>query len=240
MIYGYCRISTKTQNIDRQERNIKAVYPDAHIIKETYTGTTADRPQWKKLLKAVKPNDTIIFDSVSRMSRNATEGIELYMDMYSKGINLVFLKEGYINTDVYKKRTAELIAMTGNRIADVYINATNEVLMILAKEQIQIAFEQAEKEVQDLRQRTKEGLVTAKLNGKRVGNTTGNKLTTKKSIKAKEEIKKYSKSFSGNLNDAETMKITGITHNTYYKYKRELMQELLTGDEIRGQIKFDI
>ena len=38
-IYGYCRISTAKQNIDRQVRNILAVYPKAKIIKETFTGT---------------------------------------------------------------------------------------------------------------------------------------------------------------------------------------------------------
>ena len=39
MIYGYCRISTPKQSIDRQVRNILAIYPNAKIVKETYTGT---------------------------------------------------------------------------------------------------------------------------------------------------------------------------------------------------------
>ena len=49
-IYGYCRISTSKQNIERQERNIKAEYPTATIIREAYTGTKIDRPQFTKLL----------------------------------------------------------------------------------------------------------------------------------------------------------------------------------------------
>lgn len=240
MIYGYCRISTSKQNIDRQERNILKDYPTAHIIKEAYTGTTTDRKEFQKLLKLVKQDDTIIFDSVSRMSRNADEGIKLYMELYNKNINLVFLKEGYINTDVYRKRTTEFIAMTGNKIADVYINATNEVLMILAQEQIQIAFEQAEKEVQDLRQRTKEGIITARLNGKQIGITKGTKLNIKGKDEKKEQIKKYSRSFSGTLSDKEVMKLVGLARNTYYKYKGEIIEEMLTGDEIRGQQKLDI
>ena len=65
--------------------------------------------------------------------------------------------------------------------------------MELAKEQIRIAFEQAEKEVQDLRQRTKEGIETAKISGKQIGQTSGSKLTTKKGVLAKEMIRKYSK-----------------------------------------------
>ena len=38
-VYGYCRISRKTQNIERQVRNIEAAYPNAHIVKEAFTGT---------------------------------------------------------------------------------------------------------------------------------------------------------------------------------------------------------
>lgn len=53
--YGYCRISTKKQSIERQIRNIKAQYPDAVIIIETYTGTKMERPEWNKLLKKCSP-----------------------------------------------------------------------------------------------------------------------------------------------------------------------------------------
>ena len=53
-IYGYCRISTPTQNIDRQIRNIKAAFPDAHIVQEVYTGTKYQgRKELDKLLRIV-------------------------------------------------------------------------------------------------------------------------------------------------------------------------------------------
>ncbi len=108
--YRYCRISTPKQNIDRQERNILEVYPAAHIIKEVFTGTkTTGRKEWNKLYKLVKQESatgkevTIIFDSVSRMSRNAEEGFTLYEELFNLGIDFVFLKEPHINTDTYKK-----------------------------------------------------------------------------------------------------------------------------------------
>lgn len=88
-VYGYCRISTKTQNIERQERNILAAYPSAYIIKETYTGTKTNRKGLDKLLREIKSGDTIVFDSVSRMSRNAAEGIELYMSLMDQNVELV-------------------------------------------------------------------------------------------------------------------------------------------------------
>ena len=192
---------------------------------EVYTGTkVAGRSEWEKLYKTVKTGDTIVFDSVSRMSRNATEGVELYMDLFNKGVNLVFLKESYINTEVYKSTIEQTIGATGNDIADIYIEATNKVIKLLAEKQIIKAFEQSEKEVQDLHQRTAEGIETARLAGKQIGQKPGSKLTTKKSVQAKEIILKHSKTFSGNLNDIDCMKLAGISRNTFYKYKRELVQ----------------
>lgn len=227
MIYGYVRISTKKQSLQRQIDNIKALYPKAVIFEEVYTGTKIEsRKHLNLLLKRVKQGDTIVFDSVSRMSRDAQQGIDLYMELYSKGINLVFLKESYINTDVYKQALSTQIEEVGNEIADIYIQATNKVLMLLAKKQIQIAFDQAQKEVQDLQQRTKEGLEQARLKGKQIGREQGKKVVTKKSIKAKQDILQLSKDFKGSYTDKKVMELLGISNNTYYKYKKELIAEL--------------
>ena len=112
MIYGYVRVSTQTQKIDRQISNITREYPDVIIKSEKATGTKLDiRTVFNNLLKIVKVGDTIVFDSVSRMSRNAEEGFNLYEDLYNKGIELVFLKENYINTATYKKALANNIQM---------------------------------------------------------------------------------------------------------------------------------
>ena len=223
MIYGYCRISTNKQSIERQVRNIERDYPNAKIIKEVYTGTKIDRIEFNKLLKVVKQGDTIVFDSVSRMSRNAEEGFKLYEELFNKGIELVFIKEQHINTSTYKKALSNNIELTNTNI-DYILDGINKYLLALAKEQIILAFAQAEKEVLDLHQRTKEGIETARLNGKQIGQRPGIKLTTKKSIKAKEDIIKYSKDFKGSLSDVDTMKLLGISRNSYYKYKKELKE----------------
>ena len=220
-VYGYCRISTKQQSIDRQIRNIKAEYDNAVIITEVYTGTKQDRPEWNKLYKKVKAGDTIVFDCLSRMSLNADEGFHLYEELYNKGIELVFLKEPHISTSTYKKALQNNVTLTGTNV-DYILEGVNKYLMALAKEQIRLAFEQSEKEVQDLHQRTKEGIETARLNGKQIGQKQGAKLTTKKSIEAKKQIQKHSKDFDGTLSDADCMKLTGLARNTFYKYKREL------------------
>ncbi len=222
MLYGYCRISKAKQSIDRQIRNIKAAYPEAFIVQEVFTRTRLDRPEWQKLLKKIHAGDTIVFDSVSRMSGNAIDGFAAYEELYNKGINLIFIKEPHINTATYKQALENNIKLTGSNV-DYILEGVNKYLMALAKEQIRLAFEQSEKEVEDLHQRTREGIQTARLNGKQIGQRQGVKLTTKKSIAAKEIIQKHSKDFGGTLADTEVMKLAGIARNTYYKYKRELI-----------------
>lgn len=224
MIYGYCRISRAKQSIERQIRNIKAEYPEALIIQEVFTRTRLDRKEWLKLYKAVKAGDTIVFDSVSRMSGNADEGFTAYEELYNRGVKLVFLKEPHINTDTYKQALESNVKLTGGNV-DFILEGVNKYLMALAKEQIKLAFQQSEKEVEDLHQRTKEGLETARLNGKQIGQKEGAKLTTKKSVASKEIILKHSKDFNGTLADADVMKLTGLARNTYYKYKKELKEE---------------
>ena len=225
-IYSYCRISTREQSIERQIRNAKEIYPNCIVIEETFTGTKIyNRPKWNKLLEQVKPGDTIVFDSVSRMSRNAEEGFRVYEELFNKGIELIFIKEPHINTSTYKEAIKGGVNLTGT-IVDSILKGINEYLLALAKEQIKLAFIQSEKEVLDLRQRTKEGMETARLNGKQIGQVKGTKLITKKSITAKEDIKKHSKDFGGTLKDIDVMKLTGLSRNTYYKYKRELIEEL--------------
>ena len=101
----------------------------------------------------------------------------------------------------------------------------NGYINSLTRKQIKQAFEQAQKEVDDLHERTREGIQTARLNGKQIGGKTGAKLNVKKAAPAKAIIKQHSKDFGGTLNDAECMKLAGLARNTYYKYKRELKEE---------------
>lgn len=232
LIYGFCRVSTKRQNIERQVRNILEKYPNAYIVKEYYTGTKLEgRKEWIKLYNLVKKEAEkgktvmIVFDSVSRMSRNADEGFKVYQELFELGVTLEFLKEPHINTDTYRKALTVDIKMTGTN-ADILLKAVKEYLMELAKEQIKIAFNQAEKEVQDLHVRTSEGIKTAKLNGKQIGRIKGKTYTSQKEKISKEIILKNSRDFNGTNTDEEVIKICGISRNSYYKYKRELKNNI--------------
>ena len=186
MIIGFCRISTPKQSMERQERNILKAYPDALIVREVYTGTKLfGRKEFDKVLRKVKKGDTIVFDSVSRMSRTAEDGFLLYKELFQKGVILVFLKEPHINTETYRQSLEKQISVcieSGDTAMDELmhsvIESLNRYILTLAERQILLAFEQAEKEVEDLHQRTREGIETARLNGKQIGQQKGTKLTS--------------------------------------------------------------
>lgn len=229
--YGYCRVSTIQQKLLRQIESVKTFCQTAIIITEKQSAKDIEnRTEFKKLLSKVLPGDTIIFDEVSRMSRSAEEGYNLYMELYEKGINLVFLKERHIDTDEFKRRTQrhiERITAQDNKIEKL-INGILELVEDFEKENlkdnIRIAFERAEKERTLLIQRITQGKSVSQT---KQGRPKGS--LNKDSEKA-EEIKKriidLSKDFNGQFSDAKIMReYLHIARNTYYKYKAELKNQ---------------
>ena len=228
-IYGYARVSTKSQKLERQVENLLKYEPTITILKEKYTGTTTDRPVFNKLLKRVKEGDTIIFDSVSRMSRDAEEGYKIYKDLFTKGVNLIFLNEPHINTSVYAKALGQRVNLEADtELIQEVESFINRILDILAREQIQIAFNQAEKEVKDIQTRVKEGIRTAREKAEekgeefKIGRPVGTKINNPKA----NLLFEMSKDFNGNKKDTELLKTLNISRNTYYKYKKELKEVL--------------
>ena len=239
-IYGYCRVSTKKQNIDRQIENIKKLYPEADIYQEAFTGAKINRPEFDKMIKRAELDAKqgkqvlIIFDEVSRMSRNADEGFKLYKSLYEQGIDLVFLKDSTINTTVFRKSMEHQLAIhaeSSDKATDKLLNGLtkllNDFMMDLAEEQIHKAFGQAEQELNHLHYRTSDGMREAKKKGSQIGRIKGKTYETKKAVAAKERILKDSKTFGGNYPDTDLMRLVGVTKKSYYKYKRELRMEQL-------------
>ncbi len=114
MIYGYARISTKTQKLERQIKNLQEYSKNIIIHKEAYTGTSITRPEWIKLQRKLKAGDTLVFDSVSRMSRDAKEGIKKYFHLREIEVKLVFLKERHIDTESYDRALKESVPSIGD------------------------------------------------------------------------------------------------------------------------------
>lgn len=228
--YAYCRVSTARQSLARQIENVTKAYPDAKIYADKWTGSTMDRPNWNTLYKIVKPGDMIVFDSVSRMSRNAEEGAREYIELYNRGVELKFLNEPQIDTSVYRETIKQAVPLTGTDV-DCILMGVNEYMIILAKKQIIIAFEQAQKEREDICKRVKDGMRAAKNKAAEEGRELtygaipGKKLTTKKAVLAMDAIRTHSRDFGGTLNDAECMKLAGVSRNSFYKYKRQIAEE---------------
>lgn len=218
-IYGYVRVSTLEQNKERQIQNILREYPKAVIMSEEFTGKTMDRPVWSKLYSKLKKGDVIVFDEVSRMSRNAEEGFKVYQELFERGCDLIFLKEPYLNTDVFSNQIKRASVNTGKDYLDKGLNI---ILMGVAEEQIKIAFAQSQAETDLRAQRAGEGIKQAQKHNEelevlypdnykdhpeysQIGREKGDKLTIKKAEPIKDLIRKYSRDFDGTLSDMELL-----------------------------------
>lgn len=231
IIIGYARISRISQNIDRQIENLKEYSKDIIIFQEAFSSKTLDRPQFQKMLNFIDKElkkgykVKIVFDSVSRMSRDAEEGSNLYFELNEKGIDLVFLNEPHINTSSYRKALELSLPETNNEMIEAILKGIKEAFRIKAKEDIKLAFGQAEKELLDIRERTKQGLREAKAKGKQIGRKEGAQVETKRSIEVKEKLLKHSKKFGGSMTDKEFMEAFNVSKTTLVKYKRIIAED---------------
>lgn len=229
-IYLYARVSTKKQKLQRQIESLTKEYPlnsHTHLITEKYTASTNDRPEFQKLIKKLKSQDTLVIESTSRFSRNADEAMTLYEQLvFEQGVNLIFLKEPQCNSVIYKEAIEKELPKTGDEISDTLIEAVNKILKIIARKQIQTCFEHNQQELEMLHSRISAGMACS---DKKPGREKGSTYNTKKSIIIKEIIKEKSKDFNGNMSDVEVIAyIKGgtshnVSRNSYYKYKRELL-----------------
>lgn len=234
MTVGYARVSTPTQKLDRQIRNLKEAYPGIVIISEVFTGSTDNRPKWQKLLRQCRAGvvEKLVFDEVSRFSRDAQSAIEEYKELYDLGIELEFLKEPHINSSVYREASqrkidvsTEMMDSDTANLMQTVIDGLNVYLMAIAEKQIYLAFDHAQKEREFLSQRTSEGLKQAKLMGSKVGRQKGQTLVTKKSKRAKRIIRKYYTIFGGMLTAKECYTLAQITKSTFYRYLEQMREE---------------
>lgn len=97
MIYGYARVSTAAQDESGQVRQLKAAGCEK-VFRDKITGTTADRPQLAKLMKALEPGDVVITPAVDRLSRDTTDLLVIARDMQRAGAGIRSLAEPFLDT----------------------------------------------------------------------------------------------------------------------------------------------
>src|SRR5690554_6507827 len=97
MIFGYARVSTEDQNLNRQLDQLKESGAEK-IYQEKITGTKKSRPELTKLLEYARPGDTIIVSELTRISRSAKDLISLVEELRERDINIKSLKESWSDT----------------------------------------------------------------------------------------------------------------------------------------------
>lgn len=100
MIYGYCRVSTKSQlegnGLQAQEHEIITRYEGAKIIDEQFTGAKSDRPKLNELLEQLKEGDTLVVTKLDRLARNTEDGIGIVKKLFGKGVAVHVLNVGLL------------------------------------------------------------------------------------------------------------------------------------------------
>lgn len=149
MIYGYARVSTRDQNLDRQIiALIESGVTESNIFIDKWTGTTFDRPSYQQMIDKLQPNDLIIIKSIDRLGRNYAEILEQWQ-LITK------IKEADVKViDMPLLDTTNCKDILGTFIADL-------VLQILSF--------QAEQERLSIKQRQAEGIAAARLKGVKFG-----------------------------------------------------------------------
>lgn len=97
MIFGYARVSTVEQNLNRQLDFLKAAGSE-EIIQEKVTGTKADRPELNRLLDKLRKGDIILVTDLTRLSRSTKDLFNLVEQIENKGANIKSLKESWLDT----------------------------------------------------------------------------------------------------------------------------------------------
>ena len=101
MVYGYCRVSTKGQakdgnSLESQEEEILSKYENAEIYKESFTGTTTDRPVFNDIMNKIKENDMLVVSKLDRLARNTIEGIDIVKRIFEKKASVHVLNIGLL------------------------------------------------------------------------------------------------------------------------------------------------
>ena len=148
-VYGYVRVSTKEQNLDRQILALREFgIPESLIFQEKQSGKDFERPVYKRLVKKLKPGDTLVIKSIDRLGRNYDEILEQWRIITKeKRADIVVLDMPLLDTRQGRD-------LTGTLIADIVLQLLSYI---------------AQTEREFIRQRQAEGIAAAKARGVQFG-----------------------------------------------------------------------
>jgi DNA invertase Pin-like site-specific DNA recombinase len=130
MIYGYARVSTVGQKNDgnslEEQSNRLVENGAAKIYVDAFTGTKVDRPEFSKLLQVVRDGDTIMATKLDRISRSASQGIELVDKLLSRGVSVHILNMGVMNNTPTGKLIRNIMFSFAEFERDMIVERTSE------------------------------------------------------------------------------------------------------------------
>jgi DNA invertase Pin-like site-specific DNA recombinase len=97
MKYGYARVSTLQQDLEAQLQALKAEgCEDKNIFSEKFTGTKADRPQFKEVLSKLVEGDTLVVTKLDRFARSTVDAINTVKGLFERGVKVHVLNMGLV------------------------------------------------------------------------------------------------------------------------------------------------
>ena len=189
-IYGYIRVSSKDQNEDRQRIAMhEAGVDDKHIFMDKQSGKDFERPGYKRVLRKLKPDDTLIIKSIDRLGRNYEEILEQWRIITKEK------RAAIVVLDMPLLDTRQGRDLTGTLIADIVLQLLSYV---------------AQTEREFIRQRQAEGIAAAKANGVRFG---------RRPMEKPPEFEPISQLwYQGELSARAASQRLGVSHKTFLKW----------------------
>lgn len=189
-MYGYIRVSTREQNEDRQVIAMREFgVPDSNMVTDKQSGKDFARPGYRRLLRKLKPGDTLVLKSIDRLGRNYDEILEQWRLLTKeKRVEIVVLDMPLLDT----RQGRDLM---GTLIADIVLQLLSYV---------------AQTEREFIRQRQAEGIAAAKARGVQFG---------RKPKKRPEEYERLREEWrAGRISARAAARELGVAHRTFMKW----------------------
>ena len=186
-LYGYIRVSTREQNEDRQVRAMEEFgVLTANMICDKQSGKDFERPGYKRLLKKMKPEDTLVIKSIDRLGRNYEEILEQWRYLTKeKMVDIVVLDMPLLDTRNGRD-------LTGTLIADIVLQLLSYV---------------AQTEREFIKQRQREGIEVARANGVHLGRKAMDRPNNYAEVRLAWE--------NGEISGRAAAKMLGISHTAF-------------------------
>lgn len=201
-MYGYARVSSKDQNLNRQIDALSAVGVSGEAVFVDYlSGRTFDRPGYRSLLERLQPGDVLVVKSIDRLGRNYDEILGQWRLLTKqRSVDIVVLDMPLLDT-----RSTSGHGVTGKLIADIVLELLSYVAHV---------------ECDNIRQRQAEGIAAARARGVKLG---------RPALVVPEEFDAVHRKWKeGCLNSRQAAESLGVSHTTFLKWAKQQPSDITT------------